>query len=64
MTIDYTNLNNRIVEQAKEAAKNYFSLSEDEKQKLFQNKIERAKAMIQLRDSVYYQIEDQAKISG
>jgi isopenicillin N synthase-like dioxygenase len=58
MTIDYTNLNNRIVEQAKEAAKNYFSLSEDEKQKLFQNKIERAKAMIQLRDSVYYQIED------
>ena len=64
MTIDYTNLNNRIVEQAKEAAKNYFSLSEDEKQKLFQNKIERAKAMIQLRDSVYYQIEDQAKMSG
>ena len=64
MTIDYTNLNNRIVEQAKEAAKNYFSLSEDEKQKLFQNKIERAKTMIQLRDSVYYQIEDQAKISG
>ena len=64
MTIDYTNLNNRIVEQAKEAAKNYFSLSEDEKQKLFQNKIERAKAMIQLRDNVYHQIEDQAKISG
>ena len=64
MTIDYTNLNNRIVEQAKEAAKNYFSLSEDEKQKLFQNKIERAKAMIQSRDNVYHQIEDQAKISG
>ena len=58
MTIDYTKLNERIVEQAKEATKNYFSLTEDEKQKLFQNKIERAKAMIQLRDSVYYQIED------
>jgi isopenicillin N synthase-like dioxygenase len=60
MTIDYSKLNDRIVEQAHQAAKNYFSLSEDEKQKLFQNKIDRAKAMLELRDknTVYFQIED------
>jgi hypothetical protein len=57
MTIDYSKLNDRIVEQAKEAAKAYFTLSEDQKAELFQNKIERAKAMLKSRD-VYIQIED------
>ena len=57
MTIDYSKLNDRIVEQAKEAAKSYFTLSEDQKAELFQNKIERAKAMLKSRD-VYVQIED------
>ena len=58
MTIDYSKLNDRIVEQAKESAKTYFTLSEDQKAQLFQNKIERAKAMLNLRDQVYHQIED------
>jgi len=58
MTIDYTKLNNRIVEQAKEASKAYFELNEDQKAELFHNKIERARAMIESRDIVYYQIED------
>ena len=57
MTIDYSKLNDRIVEQAKQAAKAYFTLSEDQKAELFQNKIERAKAMLKSRD-VYVQIED------
>ena len=57
MTIDYTNLNNRIVEQAKQSAKTYFTLSEEQKAELFQNKIERAKAMLKSRD-VDVQIED------
>ena len=57
MTIDYSKLNDRIVEQAKESAKTYFTLSEDQKAELFQNKIERAKAMLKSRD-VYVQIED------
>jgi len=57
MTIDYSKLNDRIVEQAKEAAESYFTLSEDQKAELFQNKIERAKAMLKSRD-VYVQIED------
>jgi hypothetical protein len=57
MTIDYSKLNDRIVEQAKESAKAYFALSEDQKAELFQNKIERAKAMLKSRD-VYVQIED------
>jgi hypothetical protein len=57
MTIDYSKLNDRIVEQAKEAAKSYFTLSEDQKAELFQNKIERAKAMLKSRD-IYIQLED------
>lgn len=57
MTIDYSKLNDRIVEQAKEAAKSYFTLSEDQKAELFHNKIERARAMLNLRD-IYHQIED------
>ena len=57
MTIDYSKLNDRIVEQAKEAAKSYFTLSEDQKAELFQNKIERARTMLKSRD-IYIQIED------
>jgi hypothetical protein len=57
MTIDYSKLNDRIVEQAKEAAKSYFTLSEDQKAELFQNKIERAKTMLKSRD-IYIQLED------
>jgi len=57
MTIDYSKLNDRIVEQAKESAASCFTLSEDQKAELFRNKIERAKAMLKSRD-VYVQIED------
>ena len=59
MTIDYSKLNERIVEQAHAAAKAYFVLDDEQKQQLFQNKIERAKAMVKSRDStVYFEIED------
>ena len=56
--IDYTKLNERIVEQATEIPG--FTLSEEQKQQLFKNKIERAAAMLQSRnkDVVYHQIED------
>jgi isopenicillin N synthase-like dioxygenase len=57
MTIDYSKLNNRIVEQAQEASRSYFTLSEDQKQELFRNKVERAKAMLKSRE-IYLQIED------
>ena len=54
MTIDYSKLNDRIVEQA------YYTLSDEQKQKLIQNKIERARVMIasQAKEAVYFQIED------
>jgi hypothetical protein len=58
MTIDYSKLNDRIVEQAKEASRAYFTLSEEQKAELFQNKINRAEAMLKTRDQVYHQIED------
>jgi hypothetical protein len=51
MNIDYTKLNKRIVEQAVEAAKTHYGLTEEQKQRLFQNKIERAKAMLAGRDN-------------
>ena len=56
--IDYTKLNERIVEQATEIPG--FTLSEEQKQQLFKNKIERAEAMLKSRDNdvVYHQIED------
>ena len=57
MTIDYSKLNDRIVEQANQAARAHFTLSEDQKAELFHNKIERARAMLKSRD-VYVQIED------
>lgn len=55
MTIDYTKLNDRIVKQAYS-----YALSDEQKQKLIQNKIERAKAMIasQTKEAVYFTIED------
>ena len=56
MDIDYTKLNDRIVKQAWNASTAF--LTEAQKQKLFQNKIDRAEQMIQARDTVYYQIED------
>jgi len=59
MTIDYKNLNDRIVAQAQSAAKTYHVLDDNQKQQLFQNKIERATAMIQARDpAIYFEIED------
>jgi hypothetical protein len=56
MEIDYTKLNDRIVKQAWNASTAF--LTEAQRQKLFQNKIDRAEQMIQARDTVYYQIED------
>jgi len=55
MTIDYSKLNDRIVEQAYS-----YSLSDEQKQKLIQNKIERAKVLLasQRKEAVYFQIED------
>ena len=50
MKIDYTKLNNRIVEQAHEASRVYFSLSEDQKEELFRSKIERATVMLRARE--------------
>jgi hypothetical protein len=47
MTIDYTKLNDRIVRQATEIPG--FILSEEQKQKLFKNKIERAVKAIESR---------------
>ncbi len=57
MTIDYSKLNDRIVEQAKQSAKTYFTLSDEQKAELFQNKIERAQSMLKSRE-IYHQIED------
>ena len=53
MNIDYTKLNKRIVEQAVESAKTHYELTEEQKQRLFQNKIERAKAMLAGRDNTF-----------
>ena len=57
MKIDYTKLNDRIVEQAYELSN--MTLSEELKTRMFQDKIRRAAEMIQARDRVvYHQIED------
>ncbi len=58
MNIDYTKLNDRIVKQATDIPG--FTLSEEQKQQLFKNKIDRAEAMLKSRDKdvVYLQIED------
>jgi hypothetical protein len=56
MTIDYAKLNDRVVKQAWEVSN--LTLTEEMKTRLFQNKIQRAKEMIQARDTIYHQIED------
>ena len=48
MTIDYTNLNDQIVKQAWDHTSAF--LTETQKQKLFQNKIDRAAAMIRAQE--------------
>jgi hypothetical protein len=55
MTIDYTKLNDQIVRQAFDATSAF--LTQAQRQKLFQNKIDRAEQMIQARASVYYQTD-------
>ena len=47
---DFTKLNDRIVKQAFDASK--IVLSEAQKQKLFQNKVDRAQDMLKGRDTV------------
>jgi hypothetical protein len=56
MTTDYKNLNDRIVKQAYEV--NNLVLTNEMKVRLFQNKIDRARQMIETRDAVYYRIKD------
>ena len=48
MTIDYTKLNDQIVRQAYDASSAF--LTEAQRQRLFQNKIDRAAAMIQAQE--------------
>jgi hypothetical protein len=48
MSIDYTKLNDQIVKQAYSATSAF--LTEAQKQKLFQNKIDRAAAMIRAQE--------------
>jgi hypothetical protein len=48
MTIDYTKLNDRVVKQAYDASAAF--LTEAQKQQLFQNKIDRAAAMIRAQE--------------
>jgi hypothetical protein len=55
MQIDYTKLNDRIVQQAYEI--NNLVLTHDMKVRLFQNKIDRAEQMIEARASFYYQTD-------
>lgn len=55
MDIDYTKLNDQIVKQAFDAASAF--LTEAQKQKLFQNKIDRAEQMIQARAAVYFKTD-------
>ena len=48
MTIDYTKLNEQIVKQAYDASSAF--LTEAQRQRLFQNKIDRATAMIRAQE--------------
>lgn len=48
MTIDYTKLNDRIVQQAYDVSSAF--LTETQVKKLFQNKIDRAAAMIRAQE--------------
>ena len=49
MKIDYSKLNDRIVEQAVVASKSFYALSEEQKKQLFQNKIDRARVALEAR---------------
>ena len=55
MSIDYKKLNDQIVKQAYDHTQAF--LNEDQKQKLFQNKIDRAEKMIEARAVVYYKTD-------
>jgi hypothetical protein len=48
MSIDYTKLNDQIVKQASDASNAF--LTEAQRQRLFQNKIDRAAAMIRAQE--------------
>ena len=48
MTIDYTKLNDQVVKQAYDASSVF--LTEAQRQRLFQNKIDRATAMIRAQE--------------
>ncbi len=48
MTIDYTKLNDRVVQQAWDSSSAF--LTESQVKKLFQNKIDRAAAMIRAQE--------------
>ncbi len=48
MTIDYTKLNDQIVQQAFDASSSF--LTEEQVKRLFQNKIDRAAAMIRAQE--------------
>ena len=48
MSIDYTKLNDQVVKQAYDASSVF--LTEAQRQRLFQNKIERAAAMIRAQE--------------
>jgi hypothetical protein len=50
MSIDYTKLNDQIVKQAYDHTSVF--LNEDQKQRLFQNKIDRAAAMLQAQEQL------------
>lgn len=56
MSIDYTKLNDRIVKQAYDVSSAF--LNEKQVQKLVLNKIDRARQMVEARDTVYHQLED------
>ena len=58
MKIDYTKLNDRIVEQAYELSN--MTLSEELKTRMFQDKIRRATEMIRVREQspVYFKVKD------
>jgi hypothetical protein len=56
MTIDYTKLNDRVVKQAYDASSAF--LTEAQRQKLFQNKIDRAAAMIRAQEKFRQLQED------
>ena len=49
MKIDYSKLNDRIVEQAVVASKSFYALSKEQKKQLFQNKIDRAQVALDAR---------------